>query len=77
MNKILGWYMVVLFSGWLAVMSGLIGEIRAHKGPMFIVEYDENCETLCAKTSFGNKRFAMTREEYRQWQIKQAAGESL
>lgn len=41
-------------------------------GPMFIVDYDESCETLCAKMTFSNKGFAMTREEYRKWQIEQA-----
>jgi len=41
-------------------------------GPLFIVDYDESCETLCAKVTFGNKGFAMTREEYRRWQAEQA-----
>lgn len=41
-------------------------------GPLFVVDYDESCETLCAKMTFSNKRFAMTREEYRKWQIEQA-----
>lgn len=45
--------------------------IVSKPGPLFVVDYDESCETLCAKVTFRNKKFAMTREEYRRWQAEQ------
>jgi hypothetical protein len=77
MNKFLGTYVAVLITCGLFITANGIKDAIDHKGPMFVVDYDESCQTLCAKVSFGNKSIAMTREEYRQWQIKQAAGESL
>jgi hypothetical protein len=59
-----------MLSGGGFAIADKIDKLRNHEGPIFIVEYDESCETLCAKVMFENKDFAMTREEYTRWEAE-------